>query len=67
MSVTFNGVLQVLIFVVIIALITKPMGLYMTRVFQGERTWLSPVLVPVERLFYRVSRVNPDQEDRWWE
>src|SRR5450755_1181546 len=67
MSVTFNGVLQVLVFVVIIALITKPMGLYMTKVFRGERTWLSPVLVPVERLFYRVSRVNPDEEDRWWE
>jgi potassium-transporting ATPase potassium-binding subunit len=67
MSITLNGVLQVLVFVVIIALITKPMGLYMTKVFKGERTWLSPMLVPVERLFFRVSRVNPDQEDRWWE
>jgi potassium-transporting ATPase potassium-binding subunit len=39
----------------------------MTKVFSGERTWFSPVLVPVERLFYRLSRVNPDEEYKWWE
>ncbi|HEY5003446.1 MAG TPA: potassium-transporting ATPase subunit KdpA, partial [Ktedonobacteraceae bacterium] len=55
MPVTLNSVLQVLIFLVIILLLTKPVGLYLTKVFNGERTWLSPVVVPVERFFYRLS------------
>ena len=66
MPVTLNSVLQVLIFLVLILLITKPMGLYMTKVFAGERTWLSPVFVPVERFFYRLCGVNPEEEQRWW-
>ncbi len=67
MPVTFNSILQILLFLAVIALITKPFGLYLTKVFSGERTWLSPVLVPVERLFYRISRVNPEEEYKWWE
>ncbi len=46
MPVTLNGVLQVLIFLAIVLLITKPMGLYMTAIFTGRRTWLTPVFVP---------------------
>ena len=46
MPVTLNSVLQVLIFLVIVLLLTKPVGLYMYKVFNGQRTWLSPVLVP---------------------
>src|SRR5579883_1258470 len=65
MPVTLNSVVQVLIFVILVFLITKPMGLYMTRIFAGERTWLSPVLVPVEKFFYRVSGVNADEEHKW--
>jgi potassium-transporting ATPase potassium-binding subunit len=65
MPVTFNGVLQVLLFLVIVLLLTKPVGLYMTHVFAGERTWLSPVFVPVERFFYRLSGVNPEEEQKW--
>ncbi len=65
MSVTFNGVLQVLIFLIIILLLTKPIGLYMTKVFAGERTWLSPVVVPTERLFYRLCGINPEEEQNW--
>ena len=65
MPVTLNGVLQVLLFLVIVLLVTKPIGLYMTRVFAGERTWLSPVLVPVERFFYRLSGINPEEEQKW--
>ena len=61
MPVTLNSVLQVLLFLAIVLLVTKPIGLYMTRVFAGERTWLSPVFVPVERLFYRLSGVNPEE------
>src|SRR5438270_960670 len=65
MPVTLNSVLQVLIFLVIVLLLTKPVGLYMYRIFNGERTWLSPVFVPVERFFYRLSGVNPEEEQKW--
>ena len=67
MPVTLNSVLQVLIFLAIVLLITKPMGLYLTAIFSGRRTWLSPVFVPVERLFYRLCGVNPEEEQKWWE
>lgn len=65
MPVTLNSVLQVLLFVVLVFLITKPLGLYLTKVFAGERTWLSPVLVPTERVLYRISGVNPEEEHKW--
>jgi K+-transporting ATPase ATPase A chain len=67
MPVTLNGVVQVLIFLVIVLLITKPMGLYLTAIFSGRRTWLTPVFSPVERLFYRLSGINPEEEQKWWE
>jgi K+-transporting ATPase ATPase A chain len=57
--------LQVLLYVVILLLITKPLGVYLTKVFAGERTWLTPVLVPVERLIYRVSGVDEEHEQNW--
>ena len=62
---TFVGVLQILIFFGIILAITKPVGSFMSRVFQGERTFMHPVLSPVERLIYRFSGVNPDEEETW--
>ncbi len=62
---TFNGWLQIALFMAVVLLCAKPMGLYMTRVFERRRTWLDPVLVPVERLLYRVIGVNPDEEMRW--
>jgi K+-transporting ATPase ATPase A chain len=65
MPVTLNSVLQVLLFLVIVLLLTKPVGLYMYKIFNGERTWLSPVFVPVERLFYRLSGVNQEEEQTW--
>lgn len=65
MPITPNSVIQVLIYLVILLLITKPLGLYMTKVFTGERTWLTPVLVPVERVFYRLSGVNAEEEQKW--
>ncbi len=65
MPVTLNSVLQVLIYLVLVLLITKPIGLYMTRVFANERTWLTPVCAPVERLFYKLSGVNPEEEQKW--
>ena len=65
MPVTLNSVLQVLIFLAIVLLLTKPMGLYLTAVFSGRRTWLSPVFSPVERLFYRLCGINPEEEQKW--
>ena len=65
MPVTLNSVLQVLLILVIVLLLTKPVGLYLTKVFAGERTWLSPVCVPVERFFYRLCGVNPEEEQKW--
>ena len=65
MPVTLNGVLQVLIFLVIVLLLTKPIGLYLYKIFNGERTWLSPVFVPVERFFYKLAGINPEEEQKW--
>src|SRR6266536_2401751 len=65
MPVTLNSVLQVLIFLVIVLLLTKPVGLYMYKIFNGERTWLSPVFVPVERFFYRLSGIDQEEEQKW--
>ncbi|MCQ9309975.1 potassium-transporting ATPase subunit KdpA, partial [Staphylococcus hyicus] len=49
---------------VVLALV-KPLGLYMTRVFNGERTLLSPIVAPVERAFYRVAGIDARQEQHW--
>ena len=52
---TINGWIQILVFCGIVILLVKPLGGYMTRVFSGERTFLSPVLNPLERGLYRIS------------
>ena len=62
---TANGLLQIAIYFIIIAALTKPVGWYMTRVFSGERTFLSPLLQPLENLFYRAAGIDPKQEQRW--
>lgn len=67
MPVTLNGVIQILIYAIVLILITKPMGLYLTNIFTGGRNWLSPVLVPVERLFYKICGIDPEKEQRWTE
>ena len=62
---TVNGWLQIALYCVLLILITKPLGGYMTRVFAGERTLLSPVLRPLERGLYGVSGVDEKQEQHW--
>jgi len=62
---TANGLIQIAIYFALIALLTKPLGGYMTRVFAGETTPLSPVLRPLERLFYRLSGVDPASDQHW--
>jgi len=64
---TANGWLQIGLYALVILAITKPMGLYMFRVFEGERQPLPRVLGPVERFLYRLSGVNPRKEQTWWQ
>jgi K+-transporting ATPase ATPase A chain len=65
--VTTNGWLQILLFFAIILAITKPLGVFMAHVFNREKTFLDPMLRPVERLIYRVTGVNEEREMRWTE
>src|ERR1700749_1957033 len=62
---TFNGWIQIAIFAAIILLIAAPLGGYMTAVFNGERTFLSPLLRPLERLIYLLCRVDEKEEQHW--
>ncbi|HUN51802.1 MAG TPA: potassium-transporting ATPase subunit KdpA [Candidatus Sulfotelmatobacter sp.] len=62
---TANGLLQIAVFSAIIAAIAVPFGIYMARVFTGERSFLSPVLGPIERAFYRISGVDEKREQHW--
>jgi K+-transporting ATPase ATPase A chain len=62
---TINGWLQIALYCVLLVLITRPIGGYMTRVFNGERTVLSIVLRPVERVIYRLCGVDETQEQHW--
>ena len=62
---TTLGVAQILAFLLALLAITKPLGLFLARVFGGERTFLHPLLQPVERLIYRLGGVRADEEQRW--
>src|SRR5262245_37850786 len=64
---TANGWLQIGAFFAAIVLVTPPLGRFMTRVFKRERTWLDPVLRPLERSIYRVTGVDERHEMRWTE
>jgi K+-transporting ATPase ATPase A chain len=64
---TLNGWLQIVFFLALILLVTKPLGLFMSRVFNGERTFLDPVLGPSERLIYKLTRVDARREMKWTE
>jgi len=64
---TANGWLQIAIFLALILAVTKPMGVFMARVFNRERTFQDPVLRPVERLLYRLTGVDETHEMRWTE
>jgi K+-transporting ATPase ATPase A chain len=64
---TASGWLQILLFLACVLAITKPLGLYMARFFEHQRTFFDPVARPVERLVYRLCRVDEKQEMRWTE
>ncbi|HET6220358.1 MAG TPA: potassium-transporting ATPase subunit KdpA [Acidobacteriaceae bacterium] len=62
---TANGWLQFAVFFAVLLLLMRPLGLYIARVMEGEKTFLDPVLRPIERLLYRVCGINADQEMSW--
>ena len=64
---TNNGWYQILFFLLVVLALTKPLGSFMTRVFNREKTFLDPVLRPIERLIYRLTGVDEATEMRWTE
>jgi K+-transporting ATPase ATPase A chain len=62
---TFNGWIQIAIFAVIVLLLVRPVGGFMFKLFEGERTFMSPVLRPVEAGFYALAGVDPKKEQSW--
>ena len=62
---TFNGWLQIALFCAVIVALARPFGGYMTRIFNGERTLLSPVLRPFERGIYWLCGVDENEEQHW--
>src|SRR5262245_46244624 len=64
---TLNGWLQIAFFLLAIFLVARPLGSFMAKVFARQRTWLDPVLRPIERLVYRATGVDETHEMRWTE
>ncbi|HEY7352661.1 MAG TPA: potassium-transporting ATPase subunit KdpA, partial [Terriglobales bacterium] len=64
---TINGWFQILLFFGLVLLVTKPLGKFMTRVFNRERTFLDPILRPIERLIYKLTWVDENHEMGWKE
>jgi K+-transporting ATPase ATPase A chain len=62
---TANGVLQIVLYMVVLIALAKPLGAYMARVYEGQATFLDRVLGPIERLIYRVSGIQPEIEMNW--
>jgi K+-transporting ATPase ATPase A chain len=64
---TANGWFQIALYLLVIFLVTKPLGVFMTRVFSREKTFLDPILRPIEKLVYRLTGVDEKREMRWTE
>jgi len=64
---TINGWLQIAFFLLLVLAVTKPLGIFMARVFNREKTFLDPVLRPIEKLIYRTTGVDENQEMAWTE
>ncbi len=64
---TANGWLQIVVFFLLVVAVTKPLGIFMTNVFERKRTFLDPVLRPIERLIYKLTGVDEDREMPWTE
>jgi potassium-transporting ATPase potassium-binding subunit len=64
---TANGWFQILFFILVILVLTRPIGIFLTRVFSGDKTLLDPVLRPIEKLIYRLTGVDDKHDMRWTE
>jgi K+-transporting ATPase ATPase A chain len=64
---SLNGWLQIALFITVVLLLADPVGAYLTRVFDRRQTFLDPILLPFERMLYRATGINPEQEMRWTE
>ena len=64
---TVNGWVQIVVFLLLVLAVTKPVGVFITRVFNRERTFMDPVLRPIERLIYKLCFVDENHEMRWTE
>src|SRR6476660_9953392 len=62
---TLNGWIQIAIYFVVLTALVVPLGRYMAQVFEGERTFLTPVLGPVERGLYRIAGIDETREQHW--
>jgi len=62
---TANGVLQIVAFFAVILVVAKPMGIFLANLFEGKRTFLHPILRPIESLTYKLIGVNESTEQRW--
>ncbi|MGZ3494480.1 MAG: potassium-transporting ATPase subunit KdpA [Thermodesulfobacteriota bacterium] len=62
---TLNGLLQLGLYFLVLFVVTKPLGVYMTRIFSGEKTFLGRVFGPLERLIYRICRIGEHEEQHW--
>ncbi len=61
----WNGWLQILLYFIVLVLLVKPLGLFMAKVYQGERTFLTPVVAPLERWIYHLAGIRPEEEMDW--
>ena len=62
---TTQGWLQILFYIFVLVLLVKPLGLFMAKVYQDERTFLTPIVGPLERFVYRLAGIRPDDEMDW--
>src|SRR5512141_2677162 len=62
---TASGLLQIVLYMVVLIALAKPLGAYMARVYEGESTFLDRLLGPIERLIYRASGIQPEVEMNW--
>src|SRR5262249_33932692 len=62
---TANGWIQIAVYCAIVVALVKPVGGFMTRVFAGERTWLTPVFRPIERVLYGIAGVDEKEDQHW--
>ena len=62
---TALAAMQIILYLVVLVALVKPLGTYVAQVYEGQRTWLTSLLSPIERLVYRVAGVDPEQEQDW--